>query len=266
MLYDSSLQRYRQWYGSLVRLYTKPYYERFGEGMEQTFNDVLREHLEKKRGVRFYIFWMFVDTLVGIIKQHITYTIMKKKITYLVFLTIGLLLIPLVMNILGNRVEGGNGWHWTAFDFVFMGVLIFGTGLAYLLISNRAKSMHYRLALGLALAGAFLLIWVNGAVGIIGSEKEDVNMLYFAVIAILFFGSIITNLKSKKMSVVLFITAAVQMLIPTLALLIWHPPFDPGVVPVFGINVVFAMIFIASGLLFKQVSNATNQPIRQYTK
>ena len=35
----------------------------------------------------------------------------------------------------------------------------------------------YRTAVGVALAAAFLLIWVNGAVGIIGSENNDIAAL-----------------------------------------------------------------------------------------
>jgi hypothetical protein len=46
------MRRYRHWYAKLLRLYPKPYYERFGEGMEQTFNDLLRERAEEKRGLR----------------------------------------------------------------------------------------------------------------------------------------------------------------------------------------------------------------------
>src|SRR4029077_16900076 len=35
--------RYRNLYAKLLRLYPKPYRERFGEEMEQTFNDICRE-------------------------------------------------------------------------------------------------------------------------------------------------------------------------------------------------------------------------------
>jgi uncharacterized protein len=38
-------------YAKLLRLYSKRHYERFGEGMEQTFNDLCRERRDQKRGL-----------------------------------------------------------------------------------------------------------------------------------------------------------------------------------------------------------------------
>ena len=37
-------RRYRRWYAMLPRLYPRPFRERFGEGMAQTFDDLCREH------------------------------------------------------------------------------------------------------------------------------------------------------------------------------------------------------------------------------
>jgi len=37
-------RRYRTWYAMLLRLYPRPFRERFGEGMAQTFHDLCREH------------------------------------------------------------------------------------------------------------------------------------------------------------------------------------------------------------------------------
>ncbi len=49
-------------------------------------------------------------------------------------LTVGILLIPFFGNI---YVDGWN-WHWTA--FVFFGVVLFGTGIAYELVGRYAKT------------------------------------------------------------------------------------------------------------------------------
>jgi len=37
---DLAGQRYRTCYSMLLRLYPRPFYERFGEGMAQTFHDL----------------------------------------------------------------------------------------------------------------------------------------------------------------------------------------------------------------------------------
>ena len=43
----------------------------------------------------------------------------------------------------------------------------------------------YRWAVGVALAAAFILFWVNGAVGIIGADGDDANSMYYGVLAVI---------------------------------------------------------------------------------
>ena len=71
MAYERSIRRYRRWYAKLLRLYPKPYHERFGEGMEQTFNDLCRERRDAKGGLFGFVLWMFVETSAGIIKENL---------------------------------------------------------------------------------------------------------------------------------------------------------------------------------------------------
>jgi hypothetical protein len=63
--------RYRQWYARLLRFYPKPYRERFGEGMEQTFNDLCRERYEAGEGLLGFALWSFTDTFAGIFRERI---------------------------------------------------------------------------------------------------------------------------------------------------------------------------------------------------
>ncbi len=53
--------------------------------------------------------------------------------------------------------------------------------------------MAYRFAVGVALAAAFLLVWMNLAVGLIGSEDNPANLMYFGVLAVGFIGAIIAS-------------------------------------------------------------------------
>jgi hypothetical protein len=71
MAYEQAATRYKRWYAKLLRFYPKPYRERFGEGMEQTFNDLCRERYKTGRGWLGFVFWMFTDTFAGIIKENI---------------------------------------------------------------------------------------------------------------------------------------------------------------------------------------------------
>jgi hypothetical protein len=63
--------RYRQWYAKLLRFYPKLYRERFGEGMEQTFNDLCRERYEAGEGLLGFALWSFADTFAGILRERI---------------------------------------------------------------------------------------------------------------------------------------------------------------------------------------------------
>jgi hypothetical protein len=70
---------------------------------------------------------------------------------------------------------------------------MFGTGLAYELAVRMSSDTAYRAAAGIALAAAFILIWVNLAVGIIGSEDELANLMYFGVLAVGIIGALIAR-------------------------------------------------------------------------
>ena len=146
---------------------------------------------------------------------------------------------------------------WDLTDFIIAGVLLFGTGLVYELVARRSEKTVYRAAFGVGLAGAFLLFWVNGAVGIIGNEGQPANLMYGAVFAVGFIGSLMARFKPHGMACTLFAAALIQMLVPVIALLIWPPPvtsWAPGVFGVFVISAFFAMLFIGSALLFRRAA------------
>jgi hypothetical protein len=117
--------------------------------------------------------------------------------------------------------------------------------------------MAYRVAVGIALAAAFLLVWMNLAVGIIGSEDNPVNLMYFGVLAIFILGATMARLRPQGMARALFATALAQALVPVLALMINKPQVRGveafmGVLGVLGLNAFFVMMFIGSGLLFRR--------------
>ncbi len=169
----------------------------------------------------------------------------SRNILRLAVITACLLLIPA----LGNRFI--DGWNWDFTDFIFAGALLFGTGLAYELLASKGGTIAYRAAIGLALGTAFLLVWINAAVGIIGDgDLDSPNGMYFGVLAIGIIGALIARCTPRGMARTLFAMALAQMAAWVIALLLWPDKFAPGVVPVFGLNTVFAMLFAGSGLLF----------------
>jgi hypothetical protein len=162
--------------------------------------------------------------------------------------------------------------NWDLLDFVFMGVLLSGTGLTYELASRKGGTLAYQTAVGIACATGLLLAWINAAAGIIGDGP--VNLLYFAVLAVGFIGALIAGFHPRGMALALFATAVAQMAVPLIALILlkggWHgllsdpnsphPPFAPGVTPVFVLNAVFAVMWCASGALFRQAAHGHADP------
>ena len=248
MAYKNPIQRYRRLYAGLLHLYSKSHYERFGEGMEQTFNDLLRGRAEEGKGIFSCALWMFIETSAGIAKERTTIIMQNKNIVRIALITATILLVPLVAMQFTDEVNWGPG------DFIIMGGLLLGVSLAYELVARRSKSTVYRVAFGVWLAAAFLLFWMNGAVGIIGNEGQPVNLLYGVVFAVALIGSFMARFRPRGMALTLFAAAFTQMLIPVIAMIVW-PDVSwgaAGVVGVFCFNGFFVVLFIISGLLFRR--------------
>lgn len=254
---EHSIRRYRDCYAKLLCLYSKPFHSRFGEGMEQTFNDILRQRAEKNRRLFGCALWMFVETFIGIFRENSKFIIMKNKnILRLAIATAVLLMVPLVAMQFTKEV------NWTLSDFVVAGVLLFGSGLTFELVSRRSGNVAYRVAVGVAVATALILVWSNLAVGIIGNEDNPANLMFFGVLAIGAIGAVIARLQPLGMSRALFATALAQLLVPVIALIIWRPEVNAGVLYVFILNAVFVALFAGAALLFRRAARMQSVPAR----
>ncbi len=87
----------------------------------------------------------------------------NKIIAWLAVATGLMLLVPLVAMQFTSEVD------WGPLDFIIMGMLIFGTGLAFVLAARKTEDALKRVAIGVVLALAFLLIWAELAVGVFGT-------------------------------------------------------------------------------------------------
>ncbi len=178
--------------------------------------------------------------------------VQRKRILWMLAGIGGLLSIPLIAMQFTEEV------NWQLGDFLIMGAVLLGLGLLYEFIAQRSENTVYKAAFAIGLLGAFLLFWVNAAVGIIGNEGQDANLLYGAVFVVGLIGAIISRFKARGMSITLFIAAAVQMLVPVAAYFIWSPPetsWSPSVLGIFIMSGFFASLFLLSGFLFRQAVN-----------
>lgn len=178
--------------------------------------------------------------------------------------------------VIGKR-GGGNGWRiarwgaaagllcvpavamqftrevtWGPEDFMVMGGMLALALGAYELLAIMAGNAAYKIAAALAVLGAFLLVWINLAVGIIGDEGNPANLMYFGVLAILIGGAVIARGRATGMVKTLFAVAGAQVGIAAVAVAgdmgaggpIW--PRD-----VIGVTVVLSGIALLSGMLFR---------------
>lgn len=242
-------------YRFLLRAYPRGLQDEYGDEMARCFQDLCREKLEDGGGLGLAALW--ARTLPELI-----YTALKERSTMsngntyrsvigVALATVFILLVPL----LAMQVTGEVAWD--VFDFVFAGALIFGTGLMYVLVARKAGNIVYRAAVGVALAAAFILVWINGAVGIIGTEDNPANLMYIGVLAIGIIGTIIARFRPPGMARVLFATALAQALVAVIAVIAeLGSPLSPPV-EILALNGFFVALFVGSALLFRYAARET---------
>ena len=148
---------------------------------------------------------------------------------------------------------------WDVVDFTVFAAMLLGVGVIYTLAARKTDNTAYRSAIAVALAAAFILIWVNGAVGIIGDESNDANLMYFGVLAVGIIGAVIARFQPHGMARALCATALAQALVAVIALIaglgstgpIW--PRDILILTGF-----FAALWLLSAWLFRNA--AREQP------
>jgi hypothetical protein len=111
----------------------------------------------------------------------------------------------------------GSGFDWSGSDFVVMGTLFAAILGAYEFLASRAPGFAYRAASVLTALGLFLLIWMNMAVGVIGTERNHANAMFIAVIAIVAGGGMIARFRPAGMRLTLYAAAAAQLAIGAIA-------------------------------------------------
>jgi hypothetical protein len=165
-----------------------------------------------------------------------------------------LLVTPAVM-----MVRQADGWQWSPPDFVFAAVLLYGTtGLIDLAI-RKGGSTAYRLGAGLAALTAFLLIWINGAVGVIGNEDNPANLVFIAIILVALAGSILARFGASGMSRAMLAACALNTAVAAaVPLFAWGADEPPGAL---GLTILiggFASMWgLSSALLAKAARDQT---------
>jgi hypothetical protein len=176
---------------------------------------------------------------------------MQNKNIILIALAVAfILLLPLLAMQITDEVA------WDMADFAVAGALLFGTGLAYELVARKSGMISYRAAVGVALSAALLLVWMNLAVGIIGSEDNSANLMYIGVLAVLIIGAVIAHLRPHGMARALFATALAQAFVTVIAL---FAEKQLAVLEILLLNGFFVALWVGSALLFRRADAALNR-------
>lgn len=137
--------------------------------------------------------------------------------------------------------------RWGPGDFAVFGLLLALLCGGVELALRRAPGLAARAAAGIALAGVFLLVWANLAVGLIGSEGPPANLMYAAVIAIGASGTLAVRFRPAGMAWVMAAMALTQVLAAGIAAAMgWGRPFAA--------TALFAAVWLASALLFRKAA------------
>jgi len=148
-----------------------------------------------------------------------------------------LLLVPWVAMRFTREVQ------WTGLDFAVMaGMLAIACGL-YELATRVSPSTRYRAAAGAAVLTGFLLLWVNLAVGVIGSEHNPVNRAYLVLLAGLVLAALVVRARARAMAGVMVGAATLQAAIAGVA---WFAGWGNGLGP----TVLFAALWLVCAALF----------------
>lgn len=145
---------------------------------------------------------------------------------------------------------------WSPGDFIAAAVLLLAVGATIELAARRPAAPAYRYGVAVACLGALLTIWINGAVGVIGSEDDGANMLFLGVLGIAFLGSGLVRFRPAGMKRVFYVTAAAQLLVGAVAVIgrlgAYSPDWPKDVI---GATAMFAALWLLAAWLFRAAAD-----------
>ena len=159
---------------------------------------------------------------------------------------VALLVIPFV------AMQFTREMNWGAGDFVFVAIVLGTLGGLIELAVRASRDPFYRAGFGVALLAAMLVIWANVAVGIVGSDDNPNNALFFWALGVGVIGAAAARLRAKGMALAMLATAVGLWV--ALAIAQGGPtdePWVPALREVAGTS-LFAMMFVASAALFQR--------------
>lgn len=144
---------------------------------------------------------------------------------------------------------------WDAADFAVLGIMVLGSAGAYSLALKIRPERSYLAGMGLALLATFALIWINLAVGIIGSEDNPTNRVFSLILSVEIIGALISRFQPEGMAKAMAATAVAQLAVSVIL-------FATGQGATFVLAGLFMGLWLGAAWLFRKaaVAQRPSQP------
>jgi hypothetical protein len=141
--------------------------------------------------------------------------------------------------------------NWDLLDILTFSAMVASAVIIVLTARRRSRIRAYRFAAAIAALGGFMLVWINGAVGIIGNEENEANLLFFGVLIVAATGALIARFRARGLARALYATATAQVLVAAIAIVFRlgasGPAWPRGILV---ITAMFSTVWLVSGWLF----------------
>lgn len=137
--------------------------------------------------------------------------------------------------------------NWDTTDYVIATTLLTSCALVTWLITRNARSLWHILAGTLAALGGLLLVWMQLAVGLVGSGEHPINQAMGLVLAAGGIGATLSRFRASGMRTTMLAVAGTQMSLGALGFILLTPDMFSDV---FLVTTFFAGIWTGSAFLF----------------
>ena len=160
-----------------------------------------------------------------------------------------LLLVPFIAMRVTSEV------NWTLGDFIFAGLMLAALCGTIELAVRRSSKAIYRWAITLAALGAFVVVWVNLAVGIVASEDNAYNVVFMAIILATLLASAFVRLRARAMAKILPVTAVTLLIALGVGQMLGSDELHGTRLAEWTGVTLFAGMFAVSAMLFRDAAS-----------
>jgi hypothetical protein len=153
-----------------------------------------------------------------------------------------LLMLPAVAMQFTTEVD------WDARDFIIIAVMLSALCGAIEFGARLSASPWYRAAVAVGAGASFLLVWVNLAVGMVGSEQNAYNLWFASVLGVGLVGALLARFQPRGMAMTLMAMAVVQAVVGGTAFIAGWDPLGST------LSTLWAGFWVVSAVLFWQAA------------